>query len=114
MPSAQITRQDFLRDRQGRALSDVLEDPKFPFDTVLQFFNRRDQQHRMEESESSFKKAPLAGVVKELEGLPGVQGFLSASDPKQKKRFEQSITILVRMTMERLGWKVIPERATKR
>lgn len=114
MPSTQITRQDFLRDRQGRTLPDILEDPEFPFDTVLQFFNRRDQQHRMEESESSFKKAPLAGVVKELEGLPAIQQFLAASDPERRKRFEQSITILVRMTMERLGWKVVPERATKR
>lgn len=108
MPSAHITRQDFLRDRQGRALSPLLEDPELPFDVVLDFFNRRDHQHLMEDSETSHKKAPLAGVVRELEALPAVQTFLAASDPERRKRFEQSVTILVRMTMERLGWRVVP------
>ena len=114
MSLAHIARQDFLRDRQGRMLSDVLDDPELPFDTVLEFFNRGDRQHRMEESEATFHKAPLAAVVRDLESLPAMQAFLSASDPQRKKRFERSITILVRMVMERLGWQVIPQRVTKR
>jgi hypothetical protein len=114
MRTTKITRQDFLRDRQGREFSDVLEDPATPFDTVIEFFNRRDQQHRMEESETLYRKAPLAAVVRDLESLPGVQGFLSTSDSQQKRRFEQSVAILVRMVMERLGWQVISHTKTVR
>jgi hypothetical protein len=114
MRTAQITRQDFLRDRQGREYSDVLEDPALPFDTILEFFNRRDHQHQMEESESLYKKAPVAAIVRELEAMPAVQGYMSATDPQRKKRFEQSLTILVRMIMERLGWQVIPQTMPKR
>jgi len=114
MRLAHITRQDFLRDRQGRMLSDVLDDPELPFDAVLEFFNRGDRQHRMEESEATLHKAPVAAVVRDLESLPTMQTFLSASDPQRKKRFEQSVTIVVRMVMERLGWQVLPQRVTKR
>ena len=42
MRLAHITRQDFLRDRQGVTLSGVLENPELPFDILLDFFNRRD------------------------------------------------------------------------
>lgn len=114
MSRTQITRKDFLRDRQGRELSEFLEDPALPFDDVLEFFNRKDHQLRMEESESSFKKAPLGAVVRELEALPSVQRFLAASEPPQRKQFERAITILVRMTMERLGWQVVPPKAAAR
>lgn len=109
MHIAKISRQDFLRDRQGRDFSDVLDEPGSPFDAVVEFFNRRDQQFRMEESETLYKKAPLAAVVRDLERVPGVQAFLATSDATQKRRFEQSVAILVRMVMERLGWKVIPQ-----
>lgn len=110
MGTARITRQEFLRDHQGRGFSDVLEAPGSPLDTVIEFFNRGDQQHRMEESEDVYKKAPLAAVVRDLESLPGVQAFLSTADPQSKRRFEQSVAILVRMVMERLGWKVVPQK----
>lgn len=109
MRTARITRQDFLRDRQGRDFSDVLEAPGSPLDAVIEFFNRRDQQYRMEESETLYKKAPLAAVVRDLESVPGVQGFLSTTDPQSKRRFEQSVAIVVRMVMERLGWQVVPQ-----
>lgn len=110
MRTAQITRQDFLRDRQGREFSGLLDDPNLPFDSLLEFFNRRDQQHRMEESETVYKKAPLAAVVKDLESIPSVQAFMSSGDRVLVKRFEQAITIVVRMTMERLGWQVVPHK----
>lgn len=64
----------------------------------------------MEESEDVYKKAPLASVIRDLESLPGVQAFLSTADAQSKLRFEQSVAILVRMVMERLGWKVIPQK----
>ena len=112
MRTARITRQDFVRDRQGREFSDVLEDPGSPLDAVIEFFNRRDQQHRMEESETLYKKAPLAAVVRDLEALPAVQGYFSATDSHKKRRFEQSVVILVRMIMERLGWQVVAQART--
>jgi hypothetical protein len=113
MRTAQITRQDFLRDLQGREFSDLLENSQLPFDGILEFFNRRDQQHRMEESETLYKKAPLAAVVRDLESIPAVQAFMSSSDPVQKKRFEQAVTIMVRIIMERLGWQVVPQKPQK-
>ena len=60
----------------------------------------------MEESETRHRKAPLAAVVRDLEVLPDVQAYLSAADPPRKKRFEQAITVVVRMVMERLGWRL--------
>lgn len=113
MPVAHITRRDFLRDNQGRSLSDFLDDPDLPFDTLLDFFNCRNHQQQMENSETIDNKSPAAGVVRELESIPAVQAYLSASDPQRKKRFERSITILVRMIMERLGWKIAPQKAAK-
>ena len=41
------------------------------------------------------------------------RAYLSASDPQRKRRFERSITILVRMIMERLGWQVVPGTVAK-
>ena len=46
MRLAHITRQDFLRDRQGVTLSGVLENPELPFDILLDFFNCSDHQRR--------------------------------------------------------------------
>ena len=113
MPLAHITRRDFLRDRQGRSLSGLLDDPDLPFDTLLDFFNCRNHQQQMENSETIDKKSPAAGVVRDLESIPAVQAYLSASDPQRKKRFARSVTILVRMIMERLGWQVVPGTVAK-
>ncbi len=110
MHTTQITRQDFLRDRQGREFCDLLEDPTLPFDTLLEFFNHRDRQQRMEESETLYKKAPLAAVIRDLESIQSLQDFMASSDPVQIKRFEQAVTILVRMVMERLGWQLVPRK----
>lgn len=51
-----VTRQEFLKDRQGKRLSDVLDDPEQPFDALLAFFNREEPQRRMEDSETYDKK----------------------------------------------------------
>lgn len=100
-----ITREDFLRDRQGRTFSDVLNDPEQPFDEVLAFFSDKGRQQRMEEAEIHHDRAPLAGVVRELESQPVINDYLSGVHAKQTQRLRQAIGVLVRMIMERRGWK---------
>jgi hypothetical protein len=100
-----ITREEFLNDRQGRTFADVLNDPKQPFDEALEFFNSADRQRRMEESEIHHDRAPMAGVVRELESLPGINRFLGTDQPRLNQRLRQAIGVLVRMIMERRGWK---------
>jgi hypothetical protein len=99
-----LTRHDFLQDRQGRTFADVVSDPEQPFAAVLEFFNDEDRQRRMEESEIHHDRAPLAGVVRELESQPAVDDFLSSKHPRRTKRLRQAIGVLVRMIMDRLGW----------
>lgn len=100
-----ITREEFLKDRQGRTFADVLNDPAQPFGEVLEFFNDSDRQRRMEESETHHDRAPLAGVVRELESLPGINKFLGTVQAQRNQRLRQAIGVLVRMIMERRGWK---------
>jgi hypothetical protein len=100
-----LSRHDFLQDRLGRTFADVLNDPEQPFDAVLEFFNDEDRQRRMEESEIHHDRAPLAGVVRELESQPSVDDFLSSKHPRRTKRLRQAVGVVVRMIMEHLGWK---------
>jgi hypothetical protein len=100
-----ITRQQFLEDRQGRTFSDVLNDPEQPFDQVLEFFDSADRQRRMEESEVHHSRPPLAGVVRELESVADIDRFLAAQHPRRTKRLRQAVGVVVRMIMERRGWK---------
>jgi len=105
MASVNITRQDFLRDRQGKTFADVLNDSEQPFDAVLDFFNDEDRQRRMVESEIHHDRAPLAGVVREFEALPSIDDFLSSKHPHRTKRLRQAVGVVVRMIMDHLGWK---------
>jgi hypothetical protein len=105
MAGVVVTRQDFLQDRQGRTFADVLNDPEQPFDAVLDFFNDEDRQRRVQESETHHDRAPLAGVVRELEAQPAIDDFLSSKHPQRTKRLRQAVGVVVRMIMERLGWK---------
>jgi hypothetical protein len=107
-----ITRDDFLNDRHGRTFADVLNDPEQPFDAVLAFFNDRDRQRRMVESEIHHNRAPLAGVVRELEAQPLVDNFLSSQHPRRTKRLRQVVGVVVRMIMERLGWKTTGKKGS--
>ena len=100
-----IARHDFLQDRQGRTFADVVNDPRHPFDTVLDFFNDEHRQRRMVESEIHHDRPPLAGVVRELESQPSVDDFLSSQHPRRTKRLRQAVGVVVRMIMERRGWK---------
>jgi hypothetical protein len=105
MVKVAITREEFLKDRQGRTFVDVLNDPAQPFDEALEFFNNPDRQRRMEESETHHDRAPMAGVVRELESLPGINKFLGTVQAQRNQRLRQAIGVLVRMIMERRGWR---------
>jgi hypothetical protein len=112
MVSTRITRKDFLEDRQGRTFADVLNDPEQPFDEVLEFFNGADQQRRMEESETHHDRAPMAGVVRELESRPATNQFLATKHPRRSQRLRQAIGVLVRMIMERRKWRKTGEKGS--
>jgi hypothetical protein len=105
MPATTITRQLFSEDRQGRTFADVLNDPEQPFDEVLAFFNDANRQRRMEESEIHHNRPPLAGVVRELESIDQIDRFLASQHPRRTKRLRQAVGVIVRVIMERLGWK---------
>ena len=105
MPKVRITRADFLNDRQGKTFSDVVTDERQPFDFVLRFFQEESRQQRMEDAELHHDRAPLAGVVRELEALPEINRFLGRAQIRRNTRFRQAIGVLVRMIMEQRGWK---------
>jgi len=104
MPDIVLSRDDFAEDRQGRTFSDVLNDPAQPFDGVLAFFSDTDRQRRMEESEIHHDRAPLAGVVRELEADPALDAYFAAVHPRETKRLRQAIGVIVRIVMEKRGW----------
>src|ERR1700754_979824 len=99
-----ISRDDFLADRQGRTFSDVVTGSERPFMAALVFFNDDNRQRRMEESEIHHDRAPLAGVVRELESLPAINRFLWRIHPRRSQRFRQAIGVLIRIIMEQRGW----------
>jgi hypothetical protein len=105
MTRVQITRDDFLNDRQGKTFTDVVNDSAEPFAAVLTFFESEDRQRRMEESELHHDRPPLAGVIRELEAQPVIDQFLASVQPQRNMRFRQAIGVLVRLIMERRGWR---------
>jgi hypothetical protein len=105
MPQTRISRDDFLHDVQGKTFSDVVNDPKQPFDCVFNFFNDADRQRRMEEAELHHDRAPLAGVVRDLESQPEIDRFVGRVQTRRNTRFRQAIGVLVRIIMEERGWK---------
>ncbi len=105
MASKSITRAEFLEDRQGRTFADVVNDPAQPFSEILEFFNDEERQRRMEEAEIHHDRAPMAGVVRELESLPSINRVLGTSDARRSQRLRQAIGVLIRMIMERRGWR---------
>lgn len=104
MATVSVTQQIFLEDRQGRTFADVVNDPDAPFDELLEFFADEHRQRRMEESEIHHDRAPLAGVVRELEAHPEIHRFLSGVHSQRAKRFRQAVGVLVRIIMEGRGW----------
>lgn len=72
---------------------------------MLDFFNDADRQRRMEEAELHHDRAPLAGVVRELESHPTIDRYLAGVHSRRTTRFRQAVGLLVRMIMERRGWR---------
>ena len=105
MAQVTITRDEFLNDRQGRTFIDVSNDPRQAFDDVLAFFSDENRQRRMEESEIHHDRPPLAGVVREFEAQPAIDRFLASEHPGRSKRLRQAVGVLVRLIMERRGWR---------
>ena len=99
-----ITRNNFLKDAQGKTFADVAEEPGQAFDEAIGFFNSAERQRRMEESELHHDRPPLAGVVRELEAQPVINAFLTNGQVGAGRRFRQAIGVLVRMIMEQRGW----------
>jgi hypothetical protein len=112
MPKVTLSRDDFRQDRQGRTFADVLGDPEQPFDQVLAFFNDPDRQRRMEESELHHNRPPLAGVVRELEAQSDIDRFLASAHPRRTKRLRQAVGVVVRMLMERRGWRTTGKKGS--
>jgi len=107
-----VTREDFRKDRQGRTFADVLDDPQQPFDAVLAFFNDQSRQRRMEESELHHNRPPLAGVVRELEAQREIDRFLASQHPRRTKRLRQAVGVVVRLIMERRGWRTTGKKGS--
>jgi hypothetical protein len=105
MPKVRLTRKDFLDDRQGRTFADIVDDPEQLFDEVLEFFSDASRQQRMEDSELHHDRAPLAGVVRELEAHPVIDRFLDGVHARRSTRLRQAIGVVVRIIMERRDWK---------
>lgn len=105
MASVCISLAEFLSDRQGRTFADVANDPTLAFAEVLRFFSDADRQRRLEESELHHDRAPLAGVVRELESLAALDQIFAQADSGRSKRLRQAIGVVVRMIMERRGWR---------
>lgn len=105
MTSSAITREQFLEHKLGRTFSDVANSSEYPFAVLLEFFSDESRQRRMEESELHHDRPPLAGVIRELESLPKVHKFLATGHPRLTQRLRQSVGVIVRIIMERRGWK---------
>jgi len=111
-PAQVITRDQFLSNLHGKTFTDVVNDPDAPFDEVLEFFNGAAAQQRMEDSEIHHGRAPLAGVVRELESEPAVHRFFATLHRRRTARMRQAIGVLVRMIMERRGWRTMGRRSS--
>jgi hypothetical protein len=105
MPLVTITREEFLLDRQGRTFTDLLGQAAQALEDAIRFFNDEDRQRRMQESEIHHDRAALAGVVRELETQPSIDRLLSSTDPRLSQRLRQAVGVMVRMIMEKQGWK---------
>ena len=49
--------------------------------------------------------APLAGMIRELAAEPAIDAYFAAAPSVETKRFRQAIGVLLRIVMERRGWR---------
>jgi hypothetical protein len=104
-------RNTFLDDSQGRRYTDVLSDPRYNFDQVLNFFDDERRQDILVMAEERFETAPLVGVVKEFESIPWINDFFRGNDGHTTTRFRQAVGVVVKVVMAQKGWHPIKQRA---
>ena len=57
--------------------------------------------------------APLAGVIRKLEANPVIDAYFAADHVMETNRFRQVIGVIVRIVMERRGWKKSGRKGSK-
>lgn len=95
---------DFRADGHGRRFTDVWNDQRVNFGEVCEFFEDRDRQRRLVESEMHHDRPALAGAVRELEQLPTVAALFNQHGRATTHRFRQAVGVLVRIVMEQHAW----------
>ncbi len=98
----EITKQEFLSDSTGAKFIDVVNDPQIDFQKWLDFFNSPERQVRMQDAETHHLRPALSGIIRELERDPAFKDYLSGGNSQRRK---QCVGVLVRVLMEKLGWK---------
>ncbi len=100
-----LSKEEFLRDSQGAKFRDVTTSLGVVFDAWLAFFSDKNRQRRMEESEIHHDRPALSGVIKELERTSCFEVYLKKDPGPGTARGRQAIGVIVRLIMEKLGWK---------
>lgn len=101
-----VTLQDFLADPTGRRFADVVSDPRISFEqAAIDFLNEPARIVRLRDSEMHHDRPALAGVIVEFEQQPEVETFFSGNDNHTTTRFKQAVGVLVRLHMEKMGWR---------
>ena len=62
MEKVRVTRDDFLRDRQGKTFSDVVHDTELPFDKVLEFFDDGAATYMVRDKHGELVRVPQRAV----------------------------------------------------
>jgi len=106
-----ITMEDFLSDSQGRTFRRVAESPIMKFGLILSFFSDESRQIRMEDSEKHHDRPALAGVIREFENTREFTYFFIENDV-YARRLRQAIGVVVRIIMERRGWRKVGKRGS--
>ena len=99
------TAEDFNNDAQGKRFADIVRDPRIDFGEVCSFFDDRDRVRRMIESEEHHDRPALAGVIREFESRPDIRQFFEKYGREGTGRFRQAVGVIVRIVMERRGWR---------
>ena len=94
----------FQNDAMGKRFKDVVNDGRFSFKDVVEFFEDDTRQDRMIMAQTHFKTPALGGVVVELEGHPAFS-FLREGSKSDTIRLRQAIGVLTKVVMESRGWK---------
>ena len=105
MPKLTTTHHDFLQDRQERTFTDVLNDPRQPVDTVLDFSICEGRRQLPPDAESHAEAIPLAGAASESDAQPPVDDLFSLEQPRASKLTQHAAEAAARVSAEQHGWK---------